>query len=134
MARRLLVLLLFAGCVTARSPFAQKIDALADRFPHAVWGIVVEDEAGHRLYERNARTLLIPASNRKLFSGATAASCLGFEQQLSTGFFLDGRDLVIRGGGDPSFGGRWTFDRDALFAPVVAALRARGVGAVDDVV
>jgi D-alanyl-D-alanine carboxypeptidase/D-alanyl-D-alanine-endopeptidase (penicillin-binding protein 4) len=131
---RKLLLLLFAGCATARSPLAQKIDALANRFPHAVWGIVVEDEAGHRLYERNARTLLIPASNRKLFSGATAASCLGFEQQLSTDFFLDGRDLVIRGGGDPSFGGRWTFDRDALFAPVVAALRARGVGAVNDIV
>jgi D-alanyl-D-alanine carboxypeptidase/D-alanyl-D-alanine-endopeptidase (penicillin-binding protein 4) len=133
MLRKLLPLLL-AGCATAQSPLAQKIDALTNRFPHAVWGIVVEDDAGRRLYERNAATLMIPASNRKLFSGATAASCFGFERQLSTDFFLDGQDLVIRGGGDPSFGGRWTYDRDALFDPVVGALRARGVGAVRDVV
>lgn len=136
MLRKLLPLLLFAGCATttATSPLATKIDAVTNRLPHALWGIVVEDDAGHRLYEKNAKTLFIPASNRKLFSGATAASCLGFERQLSTDFFLDGNDLVIRGGGDPSLGGRWTFDRDELFAPVVAALRARGVGAVNDVV
>src|ERR1043166_4337227 len=133
MLRKLLPLLL-AGCATARSPLAMKIDALANRFPHAVWGIAVEDEAGHRLYARNAQTLVIPASNRKLFSGATAASCFGFEQQLATDFLLDGAALVIRGGGDPSLGGRWTFDRDALFDPVVTALRARGVAAVNDVV
>jgi len=135
MLRRLAALLLLAGCATAVPPrLVQNINALTARFPHAMWGIVVEDEAGHRLYEKNASTLFIPASNRKLFSGATAASCLGFEQQLSTEVFLDGDDVVLRGGGDPSFGGRWTFDRDALFAPVVDALRARGVNAVHDVV
>src|ERR1041385_830753 len=133
MLRKLLPLLL-AGCATAPSPLALKIDALPNRLPHAVWGIAVEYDAGRRLYEKNARTLVVPASNRKLFSGATAASCFGFEQQLSTDFFLDGADLVIRGGGDPSFGGRWTFDRDALFDPVVKALRARGVAAIGDVV
>src|SRR6266536_3628441 len=133
MLRKLLPLLL-AGCATVQPPLAQHIDTLTAKFPHSLWGIVVEDEAGHRLYEKNARTLVIPASNRKLFSGATAASCFGFEQQLATEFFLDGNDLVIRGGGDPSFGGRWTFDRDALFEPVVHALRARGVAAVSDVV
>jgi D-alanyl-D-alanine carboxypeptidase/D-alanyl-D-alanine-endopeptidase (penicillin-binding protein 4) len=133
MIRRLAALLLLAGCATLEpSPLAKKIDLLAGTppFDHAVWGIVVEDEAGQRLYARNAGTLFIPASNRKLFSGATAANCLGFERQLTTDFFLDGNDLVIRGGGDPSFGGRWTFDRDALFDPVVAALRARGIGAI----
>ncbi len=130
MLRRLLVLVLLAGCATA--PRLSKIDLLANTppFDHSMWGIVVEDDAGRRLYARNAGTLFIPASNRKLFSGATAASCLGFDRQLSTDFFLDGDDLVIRGGGDPSFGGRWTFDRDALFDPVVSALRARGIGAI----
>ncbi|HKS23828.1 MAG TPA: D-alanyl-D-alanine carboxypeptidase/D-alanyl-D-alanine-endopeptidase [Thermoanaerobaculia bacterium] len=131
MLKRLAALLLLAGCATAVPPrLVQNINALTAKVPHALWGIVVEDDAGHRLYEKNASTLFIPASNRKLFSGATAASCFGFEQQLSTDVFLDGNDLVLRGGGDPSFGGRWTFDRDALFAPVVAALRARGVGAI----
>jgi len=132
--RRLALLLLFAGCATTQSPLAMKIDTLTKRLPHAMWGIAVEDDAGRRLYAKNAETLFIPASNRKLFSGATAAACLGFDRQLSTDVFLDGNDLVIRGGGDPSFGGRWTFDRDALFDPVVSALRARGIAAVRDVV
>src|SRR5438045_6688880 len=125
MLRRLLALLLLAGCATAQPPLAQKIDALTAQFSHSLWGIDVEDEEGRHLYEKNARSLFIPASNRKLFSGATAASCLGFEQQLATDVFLDGQDLVVRGGGDPSLGGRWTQDRDALFAPVVDALPAR---------
>jgi serine-type D-Ala-D-Ala carboxypeptidase/endopeptidase (penicillin-binding protein 4) len=135
MLRKLLPLLL-AGCATTATqpPLAQNIDALTAKLGHSLWGIDVEDEDGHRLYAKNAAQLFIPASNRKLFSGATAASCLGFERQLATDIVLDGADLVIRGGGDPSLGGRWTFDRDALFAPVVDALRARGVGVVDDVV
>jgi len=99
MLRRLLALLLLAGCATAQQPLAQKIDALTARFDHSLWGIVVEDEDGRRLYEKNAKRLFIPASNRKLFSGATAADCLGFERQLATDVFLDGRDLAIRGGG-----------------------------------
>lgn len=133
MLRKLLPLL-FVGCATAQPPLAQKIDALIARFPHSQWGIDVEDDAGRRLYAHNAETLFIPASNRKLFSGATAANCLGFEQQLSTDVFLDGDTVVIRGAGDPSLGGRWTYDRDALFAPVADALRARGVAAIGDVV
>jgi D-alanyl-D-alanine carboxypeptidase/D-alanyl-D-alanine-endopeptidase (penicillin-binding protein 4) len=136
MLRRLFALLLLAGCATTTTqpPLAQKIDALTAKLGHSLWGIDVEDEDGHRLYARNATQLFIPASNRKLFSGATAANCLGFERQLSTDVFLDGHDVVIRGGGDPSLGGRWTFDRDALFAPVVDALRARGIAAVGDIV
>src|SRR3954452_16096802 len=132
MLRRLLALLLLAGCasITTPPPLAQKIDALTATLGHSLWGIDVEDEDGHQLYAKNAAQLFTPASTRKLFSGATAASCLGFERQLATDVFLDGNDVVIRGGGDPSLGGRWTFDRDALFAPVVAALRARGVAAI----
>jgi D-alanyl-D-alanine carboxypeptidase/D-alanyl-D-alanine-endopeptidase (penicillin-binding protein 4) len=94
---------------------------------HAIAGVLIEDDAGNVLYERNAHTLLMPASNRKLFAAATAASCLGFDRTFTTELWLDGRDLVLRGGGDPSLGGRYAFDRDAVFAPFVAALRARGI-------
>jgi D-alanyl-D-alanine carboxypeptidase/D-alanyl-D-alanine-endopeptidase (penicillin-binding protein 4) len=38
---------------------------------------------------------------------------------------------VLRGGGDPSLGGRYAFDRDAVFAPFVAALRARGIDSIE---
>src|ERR1051325_9388620 len=107
MLRRLAALLLLAGCATAVPPrLVQNINALTAQAPHALWGIVVEDGAGHRLYEKNASTLFIPASNRKLFSGATTASCLGFERQLTTDGFLVGKHLLPRGGGGRSLGGR----------------------------
>jgi serine-type D-Ala-D-Ala carboxypeptidase/endopeptidase (penicillin-binding protein 4) len=97
----------------------------------AIAGVDIEDEAGNVLYARNAHTLLMPASNRKLFAAATAVDCLGFDHQFETELWRDGRDLILRGGGDPALGGRFAFDRDAVFAPFVAALRSRGIQQVD---
>ena len=137
--RRLLPLfvILFAACATARpSSLARRIDAITARpqLNGAIWGIDVVDDAGRTIYARNEKTLLIPASNRKLFAAATVASCEGLDRQIATELWRDGDDLVIRGGGDPSLGGRWAFDRDAVFAPFVAALRERGIAEVRDVI
>lgn len=99
-----------------------------------MWAIDVEDEAGTVLYARNAHTLVVPASNRKIFAAASAINCLGADYQYATALFVHGDNLVIRGDGDPSFGGRWAFDRDAVFAPFVEAVRARGITEVQDVI
>lgn len=127
----LLLCLLLAG--TARAQLAETIDQqlAVPALQHALAGIEIEDDAGNVLYARNAHTLLIPASNRKLFAAATAVSCLGFDHQFSTELWRDGRDLVIRGGGDPALGGRYAFDRDAVFAPFVAALQARHIRRIE---
>jgi len=74
--------------------------------------------------------LLMPASNRKLFTAAAVASCIGFDHQFATELWLDGDDVILRGGGDPSLGGRYAFDRDAVFKPFVDALRSRGVAEI----
>jgi serine-type D-Ala-D-Ala carboxypeptidase/endopeptidase (penicillin-binding protein 4) len=123
------ILLLCLTASASAQTLAEKITALAERppFDRAIWGIVVEDGAGRPLYLRNPHTLLMPASNRKLFTAAAAGSCLGFDHQFATELWLDGDDLVLRGGGDPSLGGRYAFDRHAVFAPFVEALRARGI-------
>lgn len=125
---RSLLLCLIAGAAAAQT-LEQRLGELAGKppFDRAIWGIVVEDDAGRALYLRNPRTLLMPASNRKLFTAAAAASCLGLNHRFSTELWLDGDDLVLRGGGDPSLGGRYAFDRDAVFAPFVDALRKRGI-------
>lgn len=98
----------------------------------AIWGVVVEDDDGKVLYAHNAHTLLMPASNRKLFSAATDANCLGLTSQLTTELWIDGPDVVMRGDGDPSFGSA----RHASpgFAPFIEALQARRVTEVRDVV
>ena len=123
-----LLLCLIAARAGAQT-LADKLDALANRpaFQHAVWGIAVEDNDGNRYYSRNAATLLMPASNRKLFSAAAVSNCLGFDHRFATELWLDGKDVILRGGGDPSLGGRYAFDRDAVFKPLIDALKARKV-------
>jgi D-alanyl-D-alanine carboxypeptidase/D-alanyl-D-alanine-endopeptidase (penicillin-binding protein 4) len=130
---------ILSACATAPrpqkpAPLAATIDHLiaAPPFANAIWGIEVEDDAGEVVYAHNAHTLLMPASNRKLFSAATDANCIGLDSQLATELWLDGSDVVIRGDGDPSFGS----DRHASqgFQPFIAELQRRGVRSVHDVV
>ena len=132
----LLSALLLASCASVpRETLGMKLDRLAATPPlqHAVWGVLVEDDAGRVLYERNARVLMMPASNRKLFASATVATCLGFDGQLATEIWRDGDDLVVRGGADPSLGS-WRYGREDDFDLVANKLRARGIARVHDVV
>src|SRR4030095_10424419 len=66
--------------------------------------------SGETLYERNARRLLMPASNMKIVTRAAAAEKLGWDYTYETtlraagridGGRLDG-DLIVVGSGDPS--------------------------------
>lgn len=127
--RRLLVLLLLAGCTTTQ-PYTPPIPQQLD---NALWGILIEEDDGRVLYERNADKLMIPASNRKLFASATIASCLGPTTQLSTDVYRDGEDLVVRGDGDPSLGS-WRYFREGDFDQLAETLRSRGVTTVRDLV
>jgi D-alanyl-D-alanine carboxypeptidase/D-alanyl-D-alanine-endopeptidase (penicillin-binding protein 4) len=119
----------FVACATA--PYAHVDKLTATR---AIWAIDVEDDSGRVLYAQNAHKLMVPASNRKLFSAALAADCLGFDHQFTTELWRDGDDLVLRGGGDPSFGGRYYASPGDAFAPMLAAVHARGITHVHDVV
>ena len=98
----------------------------------AHWGIVVESlDRRDRLFELNARHLLVPASVAKLMSLATAADAVGWDYRFetalrATGPIVDGvlqGDLIIVGSGDPAIGGR---DGDDL-AVWIDALKAQGL-------
>lgn len=122
---------------------SEGIDAVtrAPALRHALWGILVEEESGKVLYERNADTMMVPASVRKLFTGASVLSCHGVDGTLETRVGLTGvqkgsvlrGDLVIRGGGDPSLAGRWEYDsdRNARLRPIVEALARLGIDRID---
>jgi serine-type D-Ala-D-Ala carboxypeptidase/endopeptidase (penicillin-binding protein 4) len=124
----------FGGSAVLAQSLTATIDAAiaTPPFDHAVWGIDVEDDHGNVLYAHDAHVLMVPASNRKLFSAATDVNCLGLDARLTTELWLDGDDVILRGSGDPSFGS----DRHESpgFAPLVDALRARGVRHVHDVI
>jgi len=131
-------LLLSAFCLSASAqPIEQAVRTAQSTppFDHALLMVDVEDDAGNTLYAQNAHTLTIPASVRKLFSSATVEQCLGSDARLPTELWLDASDVIIKGGGDPSFGSeRYGFDERTTFAPFVDALRRRGIARVHDVV
>lgn len=120
---------------TEEPPLATRIDAAISRppFHRAFWSIRIEEDDGRVLYARNDDKLTIPASNRKLYTSASVAECLGIWRQLATEVWRDGEDLVLRGDGDPSLGS-WRYERQDDFDELALALRSRGMTAVRDVV
>jgi D-alanyl-D-alanine carboxypeptidase/D-alanyl-D-alanine-endopeptidase (penicillin-binding protein 4) len=124
------VCLLFIGCASTTTQLPE-LDT--PPFHRALWAVHVEEDDGTVLYSLNGDKLMIPASNRKLSTAATVATCLGFDARLATTLWRDGDDLVISGDGDPSLGS-WRYERDDDFRHAAAALRARGLTRVRDIV
>ncbi len=132
---------------------AQSPDVLSDKIDQIVegeyartafWGIYIQDlNSGRILYRRNEDKLLIPASNQKLITTATALDVLGSDYRYQTTLYLDGEiqdsvlrgDLLLEGAGDPTFGSarfgqkdplrRWA---DSLAAMGVTRIEGRIIG------
>ena len=93
-------------------------------------GVMVADvRTGKILYARNPDTLLIPASNRKLFTAAAALALLGPNFTETTTILADAKpnasgtisgNLYLRGGGDPLL-------TDEDIDKMAAGLAAQGV-------
>ncbi|MEM1054964.1 MAG: D-alanyl-D-alanine carboxypeptidase/D-alanyl-D-alanine-endopeptidase [Bacteroidota bacterium] len=109
----------------------------ASAFDDAYWGAYVVDLTDDRvLYDRNAARRFIPASNMKLFSTAATLDALGPEFRYTTRLYADGEirrgtlygSLVVRGSGDPTFGGRYNGgDLTRTFRQWADSLKAQGV-------
>jgi D-alanyl-D-alanine carboxypeptidase/D-alanyl-D-alanine-endopeptidase (penicillin-binding protein 4) len=92
-------------------------------------------DKSERLFELNARTLLVPASVAKLVTVATAADAVGWDYRYTTtlrtnGVVSDGvlrGDLLVVGSGDPSIGGRAGDD----FSSWVEELKTAGVRRIE---
>ena len=104
-----------------------------------IWGVEVRSlQTGRVLYELNARKLMMPASNMKIVTLATAVETLGwdftFRNTLETAAPVEAGvlagDLIVRGGGDPTINSR-NGRATALFDEWAAALKAAGISRVD---
>ena len=82
-------------------------------FKSAFVGVFVKDTGNGRvLFSFNQEKSFMPASNMKLFTAALALDVLGPSFQARTRLFTQGKvqagvlnsDLILQGGGDPSFG------------------------------
>jgi len=106
---------------------------------HASWAVVVRSlSSGEVLYERNPDKLMVPASNMKIVTLATAARVIGWDTRFTTTIetaapiesdTLRG-DLYVRGGGDPTINTR-NGRGAAVFADWAAALQAAGIHRID---
>ncbi len=100
--------------VSAASLLSELNTILADnRLENAEVGIHVENVSnGEVLYSKNGDEAFIPASNQKIITALTALDILGQDYEFETHLFFEGEihddvlegDLIIVGGGDPTFG------------------------------
>jgi D-alanyl-D-alanine carboxypeptidase/D-alanyl-D-alanine-endopeptidase (penicillin-binding protein 4) len=136
------------GRSAAAQSLEKRLDKRLDTAPldRTLWGVMVLDEKGKKLYGRNERRLFTPASNTKLVVTAVAAALLPPDFRVFTSLYpagpvnngiLEG-DLVLYGQGDPTLGRRCyatdtlvegACDRDpfAKLRVLADTLRARGI-------
>lgn len=121
----------------AQSALASDLDALFTKppFDTAVWSVRIERlHDGQVIYERNARTLVMPASNMKIVTMAVAAETLGWDYRFETRLVAEGEirdgtlhgDLRVIGGGDPSIASH-DFGASPLFREWARVLRNAGI-------
>ena len=119
-----------SGAAKKRRPaLAQRVERVIAGSPalsRAHVGICVVDLKGKPVFERNARSWFVPASNTKLYSTALALTRLGPEYRMTTRVMAEAAlesdgvvhgDLRLVGGGDPSLSGRtYPYDKDKEWA------------------
>ncbi len=148
MPRLLLIAVLFFVCAspaaiaqptsTPSGLFGRIAEVLGDDdFDDAFWGALVVDlETGRTLYTANEGRRFIPASNMKLVSTAAVLDALGPDFRYTTRLYANGTvangtllgSLVVRGAGDPTFGGRYTGgDLTMTFREWADSLSAHGI-------
>lgn len=110
-------------------------------FENAIWGVhVIDLNTKATLFNRNAQTSMMPASNTKLYTTAAALELLGADFRYNTnvwgvGTLSDGTfrgNIVIEGSGDPTISGRYTDDdRTLIFRQWATDLREQGIHHID---
>ena len=102
---------------------------------NALWAVQIQSfDTGEVLFERNAHTLVMPASNMKLLTMSVAATRLGWDFKFSTQIATDGTvdagtltgDLIVVGNGDPTISDRGG-DATRVFQAWADQLRAQGI-------
>jgi len=141
----LLLALLFVLGFQQEAPAPDRLSEALDRIIEgeyarsAFWGIYIQDvDSGRILYRLNEDKTLLPASNQKLLTTATALDVLGSAYRYQTTLYLNGEieegvlrgDLIIEGSGDPTFGSR-RYRQDDPLQRWAAALAEQGVTRIE---
>jgi len=148
--------LLVAGCTHAPPATAPKSNPAAERalaadltkifaapaMQNGLWGVEVRSlDSGRVLFSLNAHKLMMPASNMKILTLASAAETLGWDYRFTTYLeaaqpVVDGvlmGNLIVRGTGDPTINTRGN-RAAAVFDEWVAGLKAAGISRIAGVI
>lgn len=119
---------------------ADAIDKIIDipELSNAMVGIMVQSlETGEILYEKNAHTVFMPASNEKIPTSVAALLNFGPDFQYATEIATNGTiqdsvllgDLIVIGSGDPTIGYRFCEQEDSCFAFAswIDSLKKKGI-------
>lgn len=124
------ILSLFCANVFA-SNFSSKLNKIISsrKVSKVRFGVIVVDADTKKiLYSHNSKLGLVPASNMKLLTTASAIKYLGSDYEFQTKVYLQDDSLIIVGSGDPLLGDRDTdkkYHRESgwVFEKIAAALK-----------
>lgn len=112
-----------------------------EAFENAFWGVHIKDlNKGTTLFQRNSNKSFMPASNVKLYTTAAALVLLGPGFRYQTDLYYEGAiedsvlygSLIVRGSGDPTFGGRFhDDDRTWIFRKWAGSIKEAGIARIE---
>ena len=100
---------------------------------------IVKADTGNTVYENNAKSSLIPASNMKIITTAAALKYLGADFEYKTRIGLINNTLVVIGSGDPLLGdektdSRYEREKNWIFEKIEQVLRDNQIDTIEDIV
>jgi len=100
---------------------------------------IIKADSGKTIYQHNAHTPLIPASNMKLIVTATALNKLGTDFQYKTTIGLLADNLVIVAAGDPLLGDpktdeKYNRTKDWIFNQIISALKRDEITSINNII
>ena len=100
---------------------------------------IVKADTGNAVYEKNAKSSLIPASNMKIITTAAALKYLGADFEYKTRVGLIDNTLVVIGSGDPLLGDEKTdsgYGREEgwIFEKIEQLLREKQIDTIEDII
>lgn len=117
---------------------SQDLSSIIESAPNqeALWSVTVRDQEGDIVESWNPQSLIVPASNQKLYTTAAVLNGLGSEFRYTTNIYGDGvlvdsvweGNLVIKGSGDPSISGfMYDGNRYFVFSNLTKQLKELGI-------
>ncbi|HPS55128.1 MAG TPA: D-alanyl-D-alanine carboxypeptidase/D-alanyl-D-alanine-endopeptidase [Sedimentisphaerales bacterium] len=103
------------------------------------YGIKIVDASNKKeVYSLNPNQAMMPASNMKVITTATALKYLGSGFEFKTQIGLSGENLVIVGGGDPLLGDKKTDAKYGkvsgwIFDDIACALKEKNITSINDI-